>query len=107
MPTRRIDRRSRPSRRFQELVSALSLEISDEPMTAAQDALVQQCAALMLRAETLRDQILLGESVPDQDLVRISNSVGRLVAALRTEARKKTTPPTSLAAYLKETAQQQ
>jgi hypothetical protein len=52
------------------------------PLSRADRVLVDQCALLSLRAGQMRDQILAGDIVSDEDLVRATNAAIRAMKAL-------------------------
>jgi len=96
----RTDRRSRSYRRFKTLVAAIQSDIGAKTLTIAQTALVEQAATVLLRAEQVRQKILTGDSVDDDQLVRLSNAARRLLAAVMQLEHRRKKVPLSLAEYL-------
>ena len=101
-----VDGRSARARRYRVVLRDLLADLSDEqnPLGAADLALAQQGALLIVRSETLRAAILNGDADADDDaLVRLSNSAVRVLNALRGKKRAAAHTP-SLAEYLRDTA---
>ena len=94
---RGLDGRSAPARRYRDLILQFSHGIAGErgaPLNPAELALVKQAAAITVRAEALQADIVRGEPVSDEDVVRLSNSAIRILTAVmnRSIAPKKGPP---------------
>jgi hypothetical protein len=70
------------TRQFRRLRSQLKCDLGLKKLSRADRVLIDQCALLALRARQMRDAILSGESVSDEDLVRTSNAAMRGMAAI-------------------------
>jgi hypothetical protein len=82
---RGLDGRSAPARRYRDLILQFSHAIAGErgaPLNPAELALVKQAAAITLRAEALQADIVRGEPVSDENIVRLSNSAIRILTAV-------------------------
>ena len=90
----RVDGRSATARRFRRLCKAFAGDLGgEESLTAAERALVQQAAAMVLQAEDTQAALLRGEAVGSDDLVRLSNASARLLSALGAQRRKRQPAP--------------
>jgi len=88
-----VDKRSAIGRRFRDLVTEYAREIGGgEPLNPAEMALVKQAAALTVRAEALQIDILNGSAPNDEHLVRISNTLARILWQLDCTHRQKSKP---------------
>jgi hypothetical protein len=86
---RGLDGRSAPARRYRDLVLQFTHDIADErgaPLNPAELALVKQAAAIAVRTEALQADIVRGEPVSDEDVVRLSNCALRIVTALMNQS---------------------
>jgi len=102
-----VDKRSAIGRRFRDLVTEYAREIGGgEPLNPAEMALVKQAAALTVRAEALQIDIINGGAADDEHLVRISNTLARILKQLERRHRQKAKtgrpPSTSTAASVAE-----
>jgi hypothetical protein len=70
------------TRRFRRIRWQLKRDLGLATLTSADRVLVDQAALLALRAQQMRDAILRGEPVSDEDLVRCSNAAMRGMAAI-------------------------
>ena len=70
------------TRQFRRLRSQFKKDLGLGTLTRAERVLIDQCALLALRARQMRDAILTGETVSDEDLVRCSNACIRGMAAI-------------------------
>ncbi len=90
-----IDGRSAQSRRFKDLMTSYAEPlggIADLPEAAI--VIVRQAAITSLECETLQSRALAGERIDDEQLVRLSNSISRLLATLKGLKKPKKTGPT-------------
>ncbi|PSO29843.1 hypothetical protein [Bradyrhizobium sp. MOS002] len=96
-----VDARSKHGRRFRDLVTAYTDEIGGR-LTASDQAMVKQAAALAVRAEMAQAQIINGHEVNVDDMVRLCSESRRLIDNLKGKAaaRKPEAEP-DLADYLK------
>ncbi len=97
---RGLDGRSAPARRYRDLILQFCHGIAGErgaPLNPAELALVKQAAAITVRAEALQADIVRGKPVSDEDVVRLSNSAIRILAAVmnRSIDPKKKGPPSN------------
>ena len=97
---RGLDGRSAPARRYRDLILQFSHSIACErsaPLNPAELALVKQAAAITVRAEALQADIVRGEPVSDEDVVRLSNSAIRILTAVmnRSIGPQKKGPPSN------------
>jgi hypothetical protein len=70
------------TRRFRRLRWQFKCDLGLEKLSRADRVLVDQASLLALRAQMMRDAILSGEPVSDEDLVRCSNAAMRAMAAI-------------------------
>ena len=71
------------ARRWRDLIALLSREVTDEgELSTQQMLLVRQAALLALRIEQLQADAVSGVDVSDDNLVRLSNALSRLLTAL-------------------------
>jgi hypothetical protein len=88
-----IDRRRSPSRHYGKIRAELLADIAgDDDVTrlrTADIALAESAALLILRLETLRDEMLSGAARSDEQLVRITNAASRALNTLRSKRPKK------------------
>jgi hypothetical protein len=78
--TKTEDRNLKSRRAFRRLRWQFKKDIGT--LTRADRVLIDQASLLALRAQMMRDAILSGESVSDEDLVRTSNAAMRAMAAI-------------------------
>jgi hypothetical protein len=71
-------------------------------LSRADRVLIDQCALLSFRAQEMRDAILAGQPVSDEDLVRTTNAAIRAMRSLkeRAVAKVKPDPNQALRAFL-------
>jgi hypothetical protein len=95
-----VDGRSAVAIRYRKVLRSLRADLfGDGKINAAEIALLETAAMLITQMEIGRARILSGGEVDTDGLVRLANSAGRLLSALRTKSSAKNTPP-SLAEYL-------
>jgi hypothetical protein len=98
-----VDGRSASARRYRDLVESFTADLGGFGLTNADMALVRQAAATTMRAEQLQAEIVRGDAVDSDMLVRLSNASARILAALRAKRPGKPTGPT-LQEYLAQRA---
>ncbi len=79
-----VDKRTATGRRYRDLISEFSREVAGgEQLTQAEMVLVRQAAAITIRMEILQVEIVNGSSATaDEDLVRLSNSLARILGQI-------------------------
>jgi hypothetical protein len=70
------------TRRFRRLRWQFKQDLGLKKLSRADRVLIEQASLLALRAQQMRDAILTGETVSDEDLVRCSNACIRSMAAI-------------------------
>jgi hypothetical protein len=100
-----VDGRSSGARRFRDLIADLARDefgrVAD--LSIVEVGLLRQAAALTLRAEQMQADMVRGEIVDADELVRVSSESRRVLAAIRRTKRATThqEPPTeTLREYL-------
>jgi hypothetical protein len=84
---------SKYGRRYRDLIDAYTAEIGGE-LTQTELGMIKQAAALSIRSEMVQAQIINGETgISDDDLIRLSSEVRRILDALRERAGKRKPPP--------------
>jgi hypothetical protein len=95
-----LDLRSSGARRFRVLVDAYSAELGGD-LSEAERSLVRQAAALQLQAEKMQEQIVKGEPVDAEQLIRVSSTSKRLLGIIAAKTgKRKPAPGPTLAEYL-------
>jgi hypothetical protein len=99
-----VDGRSAPARRYRDLVKALSDELGgDALLTEPMRAMVRQAAAVTVEAERMQASIINGEDVDTEQLVRVTNTLSRLMNGLKAKAKViKAGQRTGLSEYLRD-----
>ena len=87
-----VDGRSATARRFRDLIAELTPGGGGEGLAAAERSAIRQAAAMMLRAEQLQAEIVRGEAVDADTLIRLSSEARRILATVRKRARPPATP---------------
>ncbi len=84
-----VDGRSAHARRYRDLIANISRDISGAGalLSTAERGLIKQAATVFLRAEQLQAAIVRGEPVDDDQLIRLSGEVRRLLKAIPTRER--------------------
>jgi trimethylamine:corrinoid methyltransferase-like protein len=82
-----VDMRSAQARRFKDLVRAFTADLGGN-LSTAETAMVRQAAALTVRAEAIQAELVRGDKVSDEELVRITNAVQRILGELGVQQRK-------------------
>jgi hypothetical protein len=81
------DGRSRSARRFRRLCERFGSEIGGT-LSAFDQELVSQAAALALRAEQIREAIVAGHEINADEAIRLASECRRILAALMAKADK-------------------
>lgn len=91
------------ARRFRDLVKEYTSELGGEDiMTAPMKAMVRQAAAVTVETERMQAAIVRGEDVDAEQLVRLSNTLARMMNTLRAKAKlAKASQRTDLSEYLR------
>jgi hypothetical protein len=80
--TKAEDRHLKSRRAFRRLRWQFKQDLGLGTLTRADRVLIDQCALLALRTRQMRDAILTGEAISDEDLVRTTNACIRGMAAI-------------------------
>ena len=100
-----IDGRSDRARRYRDLAVAFADELGGEAALSEPDkAAVRLAAALTVHSEDLQAKIVRGEAVDEEQLTRITNTVGRALAGLRKKRVTRSAGGPDLKSYLAERA---
>lgn len=95
---RGIDGRTRDAKRFRDLFESFAKGLGEERLSEADRALVRMAASLTVKSEAMQAEIAKGGEVDAEQLVRVSNSLSRVLGRLGVKRRRDTTP--SLDEYL-------
>jgi len=89
-----INGRTAAGRRYRDLVTEYSREITGEggPLNPAEMALIRQAAALTVRGEALQADIVSGRAADDEAIVRLANTLARILKQLERRHRQSRTP---------------
>lgn len=94
-----VDGRSAAARRYRDLCMSLGDDLGGAAtLTEAQTALVRQAAAMIVQSERLQAEILRGEAVDSEQLVRLANAATRILSRLGIKRQPRTTQ--TLAQYV-------
>ena len=101
---RGVDGRSALARQYRQAVRDLAADFGGEDaLTVAERELIEQAAIMIVRASTMRADILKGVAVDDTAATRLANASARLMQAVANQNRKrKQATPQSLEQYLAE-----
>ena len=95
-----VDGRTEAGRRYRDLTMSLADDLGGAAtLTEAQRALVRQAAAMIVQSEKLQGEVLRGEVVDSEQLVRLANAATRILSRLGLKRTVRDTTPT-LAEYL-------
>jgi hypothetical protein len=86
-----VDLRSSSARRFRDLVRAYEGELGGNP-SEAERSLVRQAVALQLQAERMQEQIVEGEPIDPDQLIRVSSTSKRLLGIIASRAGQRKPP---------------
>jgi hypothetical protein len=93
-----VDGRTVGAVRFKRLINSFSADLGGmAALTEAERGLVRQAASLMMRAEQLQSAIARGEQVDPDELIRLTNTARRTLAAI---AKREKAKPATLGDYL-------
>ncbi len=92
------DGRTAGARRHKAIVAAFEAQIGGE-LSAADHALIQQAALLMLRTEQLTADAVAGKPVDDGEIVRLAGASRRALAAISAKAADKKPAVPTMADY--------
>jgi hypothetical protein len=99
-----VDGRSAPARRFRDLVHDFSVPLGGAGNLSPLDlALVRQAASLRLRFEQMEAAVAREEPIDDDQMIRLSSEVRRVISAIRKQDAGTATPGPSLSDYLAST----
>jgi hypothetical protein len=90
----RLDRRVRPARNVLKLIELYSARLGKDASDPLLQAAIVRAAELRAVAEDLRSQVLRGESVSADDLVRCERLAAAAERALHLDRRQRDTTPT-------------
>jgi hypothetical protein len=97
-----IDGRTYWARRRLELIRQFTTELGRAP-GARDRVLISNCAAVAVRVEQLDVALTRGDPIDDEGMVRLANTLARLLVLLGLKSAPSSTPKTSaLADYLRE-----
>jgi hypothetical protein len=92
-----IDGRSKSARRYRDLIRAYAGDLGGEAnLTEIQRSAVRQAAALTVQSESMQAQIIRGEMVDADQLVRVSNLLARMLKSMGVAKGGKTPPKRTL-----------
>ena len=95
-----VDGRSSSARRFRDLVRAYKTECGGN-LTEVERGLIRQAAALTFKAESLQSDLVNGNPVDGDQLIRLTGTAKRILTAIGEKASKRGRPSgPSLSDYL-------
>src|SRR5271163_4300610 len=81
---RGIDGRTRNARRFRDLFESFAESLGgEERLSEADRALARMAASLAVKSETMQAEVAAGGEVDAEQLVRVTNSLSRVLSRLR------------------------
>jgi hypothetical protein len=90
-----VDGRTAAARRYRDLCMSLADDLGGaSTLTEAQSALVRQAAAMIVQSEKLQGEVLRGEVVDSEQLVRLANAATRILSRLGLKRAARDTTPT-------------
>ncbi|MFK4725386.1 hypothetical protein ABIE89_006486 [Bradyrhizobium niftali] len=98
-----VDGRSSSARRFRDLVRAYEAEVGGD-LTEVGRGLIRQAAALTFKAEKLQSDLVNGNPVDGDQLIRLTGTAKRILSALGEKAAKRRQPPPTLRDRLQQRA---
>jgi len=99
-----VDGRSSSARRFRDLVRAYETEVGGN-LTEVERGLIRQAAALTFKAETLQSDLVNGNPVDGDQLIRLTGTAKRILSAIGEKASKRKEPAPTLADHLRKRAE--
>src|SRR3954453_4619578 len=94
-----VDGRSSSARRFRDLVRAYEAEVGGN-LTEVERGLIRQAAALTFKAETLQSDLVNGNPVDGDQLIRLTGTAKRILSAIGEKASKRKAPAPTLADHI-------
>lgn len=96
----RPDGRTLHARRYKQLLREFSAEIG-APLSAIDEALIGQAAALVVKAEVLQTEIVAGRASDSDEIVRLASESRRILESLKSRSVKNKPTGPSLADHLR------
>jgi hypothetical protein len=90
-----VDGRSSSARRFRDLVRAYETEVGGN-LTEVERGLIRQAAAVTFKAEALQSDLVNGHPVDGDQLIRLTGTAKRILAALGEKASMRKPPAPTL-----------
>jgi hypothetical protein len=94
-----IDGRSSLARRFRDLVESFEADLGGPSLTEVERGLIRQAAALTLRSEQLQADMVNGQPVDGDQLIRLTGTAKRILQAITVKASKRKPSAPTLADY--------
>jgi hypothetical protein len=98
-----VDGRTASARRFRDLVRAYENEVGGN-LTEVDRGLIRQAAALTFKAETLQSDLVNGNPVDGDQLIRLTGTARRIMSAISEKARHRKEPAPTLQDHLRKRA---
>jgi hypothetical protein len=98
-----VDGRTSSARRFRDLVRAYEGEVGGN-LTEVERGLIRQAAALTFKAETLQSDLVNGNPVDGDQLIRLTGTAKRILSALGEKASKRKAPALTLQDHIAQRA---
>jgi len=97
-----VDGRSSSARRFRDLVRAYEAEVGGVggKLTEVERGLIRQAAALTFKAESLQSDLVNGNPVDGDQLIRLTGTAKRILSAIGDKASKRKEPAPTLQDHL-------
>jgi hypothetical protein len=94
---RGIDGRTRDAKRFRDLFESFAKGLGgEERLSEADRALARMAASLTVKSEAMQAEVAKGGEVAAEQLVRVSNSLSRVLSRLIKRQPPRDTPPRGL-----------
>jgi hypothetical protein len=84
-----IDGRSSLARRYRDLVESFEADLGGPSLTEVERGLIRQAASLTLRAEQLSADLVNGQPVDGDQLIRLTGTAKRILQAISAKAAKR------------------
>jgi len=104
-PLPRLDGRTVSARRYRDLVIAFEAEVGG-PLSESERAMIKQAAAMTLQAEQLQTDLILGNPIDNDLLVRLSGTAKRILSSISGKAGERRPAGPDLQSYLASRAAQ-
>ena len=98
-----VDGRSSSARRFRDSVRAYEVEVGAN-LTEVEHSLIRQAAALAFKAEILESDLVNGNPVDGDQLIRLTGTAKRILSALGDKASKRKPPAPTLQDHIAQRA---